>query len=206
MLSFFKRLNSPVPRGVRSLVQKCTASEALVETLVRHNVKKVFGIVGSAFIDPLDLFPAAGIDFIDVTHEQNAGSFIQDTNFSPFKHILCFHLVHMADVMGRMTGVPGVAMGQNGPGISNMVTGVATAFLNHSPVCIITPQSGSDSIGKLGFQEMQQLPMFSHITKYQVHVEHPPRMAELLSRALDRSIQSNGPTQLNYSRNSLGTA
>lgn len=111
----------------------------------------------------------------------------------------------MADVYGRMTGIPGVAMGQNGPGISNMVTGVATAYLNHAPVCVITPQSGSDSIGKLGFQEIQQLPMFSNITKYQVHVEHPPRMNELLGRALDRCINLKGPTQMNYSRNTLGT-
>lgn len=161
----------------------CSASEALVETLVSHNVKKVFGIVGSAFIDPLDLFPAAGIEFVDVQHEQNA--------------------VHIADAYSRLTGITGVAIGQNGPGISNMVTGVATAYLTHAPVCVITPQSGSDSIGKLGFQELHQLPMFSNITKYQVHVENPSRVSELTSLAFNRAQSENGPTQLNYSRNIL---
>lgn len=188
----------------RSVAVKCTASEALVETLVRHKVKKVFGIVGSAFIDPLDLFPDAGIDFIDVTHVSPTVT-RGYAAFSHFDFMQEQNAVHMADVYGRMTGIPGVAMGQNGPGITNMVTGVATAFLNHAPVCVITPQSGADSIGKLGFQELQQLPMMANITKYQVHVEHPPRMNELLGRALDRCLLNRGPTQMNYSRNILGT-
>lgn len=162
---------------------ECTASEALVETLSRHGIEKVWGIVGSAFIDPLDLFQAAGIEFIDVQHEQNA--------------------VHMADAYAKMTGKPGVVIGQNGPGISNMVTGIATAYLNHSPVVVISPQSGSDSMGKLGFQELAQLPMFNNITKYQVHVEHAGRMSELASHALNRAVAAGGPTQINYSRNIL---
>ena len=169
--------------ATKKVAQKMSASEALVETLVAHDIKKVFGIVGSAFIDPLDLFPAAGIEFVDVQHEQNA--------------------VHIADSYARLTGKTAIAIGQNGPGISNMVTGIATSYLTHAPVCVISPQSGSDSIGKLGFQELQQLPMFSNITKYQVHVENSARIAELTSRALNRAMQANGPTQLNYSRNLL---
>ena len=109
----------------------------------------------------------------------------------------------MADAYARITGKPGVVIGQNGPGISNMVTGIATAYLNHAPVVVISPQSGSDSIGKLGFQELQQLPMFANITKYQVHVEHAGRIAELAGNALNRAVHQGGPTQLNYSRNLL---
>lgn len=157
-----------------------SASEALVETLAKHKVDRVFGIVGSAFIDPLDLFPAAGIRFVDVQHEQNA--------------------VHMADAYARQTGKNGVVMGQNGPGISNMVTGVATAFMNHSPVTVISPQSGSDSVGKLGFQELDQLPMFTNITKYQAHVPTSARIPELVGRALDVAVQRLGPTQVNIPR------
>lgn len=157
-----------------------SASEALVETLVRHDVKKVWGIVGSAFIDPLDLFPKAGIQFIDVQHEQNA--------------------VHIADAYARVSGKVGVVMGQNGPGISNMVTGIATAYLNHSPVTVISPQSGTDSIGKLGFQELDQMPMFSNITKYQVHVQNSSRIPELTARAFNRAMHQNGPTQVNIPR------
>ena len=167
-------------QAAKKAAQKMSASEALVETLVAHKMKKVFGIVGSAFIDPLDLFPAAGIEFVDVQHEQNA--------------------VHIADSYARLTGKTAVVIGQNGPGISNMVTGIATAYLTHAPVCVISPQSGSDSIGKLGFQELQQLPMFSNITKYQVHVENSARIAELTSRALNRAMQATRPTQLNYSK------
>ena len=157
-----------------------SASEALVETLVRHNVERVFGIVGSAFIDPLDLFPAAGIQFVDVQHEQNA--------------------VHMADAYARQTGKHGVVMGQNGPGISNMVTGIATAYMNHSPVTVISPQSGSGSLGKLGFQEVDQMPMFSNITKYQAHVPNSARIPELVGRAFNVAAQQMGPTQVNIAR------
>lgn len=157
-----------------------TASESLVETLVKHDVKKVWGIVGSAFIDPLDLFPKAGIQFVDVQHEQNA--------------------VHIADAYARVSGKVGVVMGQNGPGISNMVTGIATAYMNHSPVTVISPQSGSDTIGKLGFQELDQMPMFSNITKYQVHVQNSKRIPELTSRAFTRALHSSGPTQVNIPR------
>lgn len=159
---------------------RMSASEALVETLVGFNVDRVFGIVGSAFIDPLDMFPAAGIDFIDVQHEQNA--------------------VHMADAYARQTGRPGVVVGQNGPGITNMVTGVATAFMNHAPVVVLSPQAGSDSFGKRGFQEIDQMPMFSNITKYQVHVPNAARIPELVGRAFDRAEQLRGPTQVNISR------
>jgi sulfoacetaldehyde acetyltransferase len=157
-----------------------SASEALVETLVKHRVDRVFGIVGSAFIDPLDLFPSAGIRFVDVQHEQNA--------------------VHMADAYARQTGRHGVVMGQNGPGISNMVTGVATAFMSHSPVTLISPQSGSDSVGKLGFQEIDQMPMFSNVTKYQAHVPNSARIPEIVGRALNVATQTMGPTQVNIPR------
>merc|ERR1719511_369982 len=75
-----------------------THSEAFVETLNSHGVKDVFGIVGSAFMDALDLFPRAGIRFISVQHEQNAA--------------------HMADGYYRASGQTGSCTAQNGPGIS----------------------------------------------------------------------------------------
>jgi sulfoacetaldehyde acetyltransferase len=157
-----------------------TASEGMVETLRRFDVDRVFGIVGSAFIDPLDLFPRAGIRFVDVQHEQNA--------------------VHMADGFARVSGRHGVAIGQNGPGITNMLTGVATAFMTHAPVTVISPQCGSDSVGKLGFQEMDQMPPFSSVTHFQAHVPHSARLPELLGLALNRAQHRLGPTQLNVPR------
>ncbi|MCG6951004.1 MAG: sulfoacetaldehyde acetyltransferase, partial [Betaproteobacteria bacterium] len=169
--------------GARNVVegrQKMTPSEAFVETMVANGVTDVFGIVGSAYMDALDLFPAAGIRFIPTVHEQGAA--------------------HMADGYSRVSGRHGVCIGQNGPGITNFVTAIAAAYWAHSPVVAVTPETGSLTIGLGGFQETDQLPIFSKITKYQAHVTQPARMAELTARAFDRAILEMGPTQLNIPR------
>jgi sulfoacetaldehyde acetyltransferase len=160
--------------------QKMTPSEAFVETLIAHGVTDVFGIVGSAYMDALDLFPLAGIRFISVAHEQGAG--------------------HMADGYARVSGRHGVCIAQNGPGITNFVTATAAAFWAHSPVVVITPETGSATIGLGGFQETEQLPIFSKITKFQAHVNNRARMAELTGRAFDRALLEMGPAQLNIPR------
>jgi sulfoacetaldehyde acetyltransferase len=160
--------------------QKMTPSEAFVETLVAQGVKDVFGIVGSAYMDALDLFPLAGIRFISVAHEQGAG--------------------HMADGYARVSGRHGVCIAQNGPGITNFVTSVAAAYWAHSPVVVVTPETGSMTLGLGGFQETEQLPIFSKITKFQAHVNNRARMAELTGRAFDRAQLEMGPTQLNIPR------
>ncbi len=159
---------------------KMTPSEALVETLVAEGVKVAFGIVGSAFMDALDLFPDAGIRFIPVAHEQAAG--------------------HAADGMARVTGRPQVCIGQNGPGAANFVSAIVAAYWAHSPVVAITPETGSMGIGTGGFQELDQLPMFEKQTVYQVRVNQPQRMAELARRAFYMAKNLNGPTQLNIPR------
>ena len=160
--------------------QKMGPSEALVEILAVNGVKHVFGIVGSAFMDALDIFPAAGIEFVPVAHEQGA--------------------IHMADGYARASGNHGVCIAQNGPGVTNFVTGVAAAYWAHSPVVFITPETGSMSMGLGGFQETEQLPIFSKITKYQGHVNNPKRMAEIAARCFDRAMLELGPTQLNIPR------
>jgi sulfoacetaldehyde acetyltransferase len=160
--------------------QKMTPSEAFVETLVAQGVKDVFGIVGSAYMDALDLFPLAGIRFISVAHEQGAG--------------------HMADGYARVSGRHGVCIAQNGPGVTNFVTSTAAAYWAHSPVVVVTPETGSMTLGLGGFQETEQLPIFSRITKYQAHVNNKARMAELTARAFDRALLELGPTQLNIPR------
>jgi sulfoacetaldehyde acetyltransferase len=160
--------------------QKMTPSEAFVETLVAQGVKDVFGIVGSAYMDALDLFPLAGIRFISVAHEQGAG--------------------HMADGYARVSGRHGVCIAQNGPGVTNFVTSTAAAYWAHSPVVVVTPETGSMTLGLGGFQETEQLPIFSRITKYQAHVNNKARMAELTARAFDRARLELGPTQLNIPR------
>ena len=172
-----------VKRVVVTGKQRMTPSEALVETLVAQGVRNVFGIVGSAYMDALDLFPAAGIRFIPTVHEQGSA--------------------HMADGYYRVSGKHGVCIGQNGPGITNFVTAIAAAYWAHSAVVAITPETGSLSIGLGGFQETDQLPIFSRITKYQAHVNNSARMAELTGRAFDRAILEMGPTQLNIPRDFL---
>jgi len=171
---------SQANREVVSGKTRMTPSEALVETLVAQGVTDIFGIVGSAYMDALDIFPAAGIRFIPVAHEQGA--------------------VHMADGYSRVSGRHGVCIGQNGPGVTNFVTGVAAAYWAHSPVVVITPETGSGTMGLGGFQETEQLPIFSKITKYQGHVMNAKRMAEITARCFDRAMLDMGPTQLNIPR------
>ncbi len=171
------------PAGNRKVVagvQKMTPSEAFVETLVANGVTDMFGIMGSAFMDAMDIFAPAGIRLIPVVHEQGAA--------------------HMADGYARVSGRHGVVIGQNGPGISNCVTAIAAAYWAHSPVVIVTPETGSMGIGLGGFQEANQLPMFQEFTKYQGHVVNPKRMAEFTARCFDRAMSEMGPTQLNIPR------
>jgi sulfoacetaldehyde acetyltransferase len=160
--------------------QAMTPSEAFVETLAANGVTEMFGIMGSAFMDAMDIFAPAGIRLIPVVHEQGAG--------------------HMADGYSRVSGRHGVVIGQNGPGISNCVTAIAAAYWAHSPVVIVTPEAGTMGIGLGGFQEARQLPMFQEFTKYQGHVTHPARMAEFTGRCFDRAKAEMGPTQLNIPR------
>ena len=159
---------------------KMTPSEAFVETMAANGVTEIFGIMGSAFMDAMDIFAPAGIQLIPVVHEQGAA--------------------HMADGYSRVSGRHGVVIGQNGPGISNCVTGIAAAYWAHSPVVMITPESGTMGMGLGGFQEANQLPMFQEFVKYQGHVNNPKRMAEFTARCFDRAMSEIGPTQLNIPR------
>ena len=159
---------------------RMTPSEAFVETLVAQGVTDIFGIMGSAFMDAMDIFAPAGIRLVPVVHEQGAA--------------------HMADGYSRASGRHGVVIGQNGPGISNCVTAVAAAYWAHSPVVMITPETGTMGMGLGGFQEANQLPMFQEFTKYQGHVNNANRMAEFTARCFDRAHSELGPTQLNIPR------
>ena len=160
--------------------QKMTPSEAFVETMAANGVTDTFGIMGSAFMDAMDIFAPAGIRLIPVVHEQGAA--------------------HMADGYSRVSGRHGVVIAQNGPGISNCVTAIAAAYWAHSPVVMITPETGTMGMGLGGFQEANQLPMFEEFTKYQGHVNNPKRMAEYTGRCFDRAMSEMGPTQLNIPR------
>ncbi|ARK29779.1 sulfoacetaldehyde acetyltransferase [Halalkalibacter krulwichiae] len=159
---------------------KMTPSEAIVETLVAEGVNHISGILGSAFMDLLDLLPAAGIRFIGVRHEQSAA--------------------HMADAYTRVSGVAGVVIGQNGPGITNMVTSVAAANQAHTPMVVISPSAGTPTIGWDGFQECDQVSVFKAITKETVRVTHPSRVADCLRTAFRIAYAERGPVLFDIPR------
>ncbi|ASN06105.1 sulfoacetaldehyde acetyltransferase [Virgibacillus necropolis] len=159
---------------------KMTPSEAIVETLVAEGVDHITGILGSAFMDMLDLLPTAGIEFIPVRHEQSAA--------------------HMEDAYCRVTGKAGVVIGQNGPGITNMVTSVAAANMAHTPMVVISPSAGTPSIGWDGFQECDQVSVFESITKSTVRVPHPDRVADCLRTAFRIAYAERGPVLFDIPR------
>ncbi len=159
---------------------KMTPSEAMTEVLVQEGVTHVSGILGSAFMDMLDLYPAAGIDFISVRHEQTAG--------------------HMEDAYSRLTGRAGVVIGQNGPGITNYVTAVATANMAHSPMVVLSPSAGSISVGWDGFQECDTWNLFKPITKASFRVPHPKRAADIMRTAFRAAYAMRGPVLVDIPR------
>ena len=159
---------------------RISGSEAMVEALRREGVQHVMGIVGSAFMDPLDLFPAAGLRFIQVRHEQSAAL--------------------MAEGYSRATGQPGVCIGQNGPGITNLLTGLASAQLNHTPVVALTPAVLSGAIGTRAFQEIDQMRMLDPLVVWQMQVNRPERMGEAIRGAFRAACALRGPAQVDIPR------
>jgi sulfoacetaldehyde acetyltransferase len=166
--------------GEKVMRQKITGSEAFVEALRLENVDTIFGIVGSAFMDPLDIFPRADLRFIQVRHEQNAAL--------------------MAEGYARASGTPGVCIGQNGPGVTNLVTGVASAYLNHTPMVVITPAVTSSTIGTKAFQEIDQMRLFAPIVNWQVQVNRADRMSDAIRGAFRAAIATRGPVQVDIPR------
>ena len=159
---------------------KMTTEEAFVKVLQKHGIEHAFGIIGSAMMPISDLFPAAGIKFWDCAHEVNAGM--------------------SADGYTRATGKMAMAIAQNGPGITNMVTPVITAYWNHTPMLLVTPQAANKSIGQGGFQEMQQMRLFADCVCYQEEVRDPARIAEVLNRVILKAFRGSAPAQINVPR------
>ncbi len=159
---------------------KMTTEEAFVKTLQMHGIDTAFGIIGSAFMPISDLFPKAGITFWDCAHEYTAGM--------------------MADGFARASGKMAIAIAQNGPGIANLVTPVKTAYWNHTPMLVITPQAANKTMGQGGFQEVEQMRMFADCVAYQEEVRDPSRMAEVLNRVITKARRLSAPCQINIPR------
>ncbi|WP_425093541.1 sulfoacetaldehyde acetyltransferase [Tropicimonas sp. S265A] len=159
---------------------KMTTEEAFVKTLQRHGIKHAFGIIGSAMMPISDLFPTAGITFWDCAHEGSAGM--------------------MADGYTRATGKMSMMIAQNGPGITNFVTAVKTAYWNHTPLLLVTPQAANKTIGQGGFQEVEQMALFEDMVGYQEEVRDPSRVAEVLARVIAKAKHLSAPAQINIPR------
>ncbi|MDF1775096.1 MAG: sulfoacetaldehyde acetyltransferase [Rhizobiaceae bacterium] len=159
---------------------KMTTEEAFVKVLQMHGIEHAFGIIGSAMMPISDLFPKAGITFWDCAHETNAG-------------IIC-------DGYTRSTGKMALAIAQNGPGITNFVTPIKTAYWNHTPMLLVTPQAANKTIGQGGFQEVEQMALFRDMVCYQEEVRDPSRMAEVLNRVIEKAIRGSAPAQINVPR------
>ena len=159
---------------------KMTTEEAFVKVLQRHGIEHAFGIIGSAMMPISDLFPDAGITFWDCAHECNAGM--------------------SADGYARATGKMSMAIAQNGPGITNFVTPIKTAYWNHTPLLLVTPQAANRTIGQGGFQEIEQMKLFEDMVCYQEEVRDPARMAEVLNRVIGKAWHGSAPAQVNVPR------
>ena len=159
---------------------KMTTEEAFVKVLQMHGIEHAFGIIGSAMMPISDLFPKAGITFWDCAHETNAG-------------IIC-------DGYTRATGKVAMAIAQNGPGITNFVTPIKTAYWNHTPMLLVTPQAANKTIGQGGFQEVEQMALFKDMVCYQEEVRDPTRVAEVLNRVIEKAIRGSAPAQINIPR------
>lgn len=159
---------------------KMTTEEAFVKVLQRHGIEHAFGIIGSAMMPISDLFPQAGIAFWDCAHEGSGGM--------------------MADGYTRATGKMSMMIAQNGPGITNFVTAVKTAYWNHTPLLLVTPQAANKTIGQGGFQEVEQMKLFEDMVAYQEEVRDPSRVVEVLTRVISKAKQASAPAQLNIPR------
>jgi thiamine pyrophosphate-dependent acetolactate synthase large subunit-like protein len=159
---------------------KISGGEAVVQTLRKHGVTHVFGVIGTAMLDVYDaLHDASDITYVGARHEQNA--------------------VHMADAFARMTGRPGVVFaGQPGPGVTNLVSGIAEARLAFSPLVIIAGDTSTAQVDRGTFQEVDQQSLLAPVTKRTVTVRSAARIAEYVDEAfLVSESGRQGPVVVN---------
>jgi acetolactate synthase-1/2/3 large subunit len=140
-----------------------TGAQILWECLEQQGVTTVFGYPGGAILPAYDALKYSNIHHVLVRHEQGAA--------------------HMADGYARASGRVGVAVATSGPGATNMVTGIATAMLDSSPIVCITGQVGSKLIGSDAFQETDITGVTLPVTKHNYLVTHASEVAQTISEA-----------------------
>jgi acetolactate synthase-1/2/3 large subunit len=160
-----------------------TAADLLVECLAAEGCRWVFSVPGEETMDILDaLSRNDSVRHITTRHEQGAA--------------------FMADVHGRLTGRAAVAMGTLGPGATNLVTGIADAFLDRAPMVAITGQASSDKLHKEAHQVVDIVRMFEPVTKWNTRVERVEAIPEIVRKAFRvATLEKPGPTHIELSEN-----
>ena len=167
-------------------MKKMSGGQAAVASLQVEQVNQVFGLIGSATMEMFDaLYDASEINFIGV-HDERSGT-------------------HMADGYARASGKAGVILaGQNGPGATNLVTGLAQAYAAFSPVVSIAGSLSSAHVYRDAFQEVDQQALFKPITKKTWTVTQTARVPEMFREAFRTALTPRrGPVQLNLPRDVL---
>ncbi|MBI2871888.1 MAG: thiamine pyrophosphate-binding protein [Chloroflexi bacterium] len=161
---------------------------ALVETLRNEGVKYVFGIVGSTFLESLDaLYGRTDIQYMSVRHEQGAA--------------------FMADGYARASDLPGVCLVTSGPAGTNLVTGVGSAYVGHSPVIAIVGGPHSSYLQRDAFQEFDLVNVFKPVTKLSIQVNRPERIPEIMRYAFRTAMMGKkGPVFVEVPRDFLDNA
>jgi acetolactate synthase I/II/III large subunit len=153
------------------------ASDVFVECLHAEGVRYVFGIPGEETLDLNQSLEDSPIEFIPVRHEQGGA--------------------YMADMYGRLTGDPGVCLGTLGPGATNLVTGVADAYLDHAPLVALTGQGDLERMHKDSHQYIDTVSLFRPITKWNARLQSPAIVPEAVRKAFRVArAQKPGPTHL----------
>ena len=157
-------------------------AQALIKSLEAENVKYIFGIPGEETLDLMFAIKDSSIRFILTRHEQGAA--------------------FMADVYGRLTGNAGVCLSTLGPGATNLVTGVADAFLDGAPVVAITGQVGTDTMQLTSHQYLDLCAMFEPITKRSKQVIRPDTVSEIVRLAFKYAENGKpGATHIDLPKN-----
>jgi acetolactate synthase-1/2/3 large subunit len=163
-----------------------TAADLLVDCLEAEGVEYVFSVPGEETMDILDaLSRSESIRHITTRHEQGAA--------------------FMADVHGRLTGRAAVAMGTLGPGATNLITGIADAYLDRAPMVAITGQASSDKLHKEAHQVVDIVEMFRPVTKWNTRLEHVSALPEIVRKAFRvATLSKPGPTHIEVPENVAG--
>lgn len=153
------------------------AAELLIKCLETEGVSHVFGIPGEENLDLLEAIRSSTITFITTRHEQGAA--------------------FMANAWGRLTGRPGVCLSTLGPGATNLMTGIADAFLDYSPMVAITGQTELSKLHKESHQYIDTVSIFKPVTKWSEQITRASVIPEIVRKAFMLSaIEKPGPTHI----------